>query len=72
MNAKDQAKIDNTKASMKAGAYIPPVLCLPDGRVIDGAYRVIAARELGIQISIIVLDLPVGITDPTLLTTWMD
>ncbi len=68
----DRKMIDDTKKNLMAGTKMPPVIALQDGTVLDGAHRVIAARELGIGIPVIYLNIPIVFADPNDLYTWMD
>ncbi len=65
-------RIESVKAKARVGFEISPILALRDGTVVDGAHRVIAARELGIPISVVFLDLIAESVDPNMLKTWLD
>lgn len=52
------------KAAIKRTGYIAPVLVSRNGVVLDGNRRVQAARELGISVPAVYLDIDVQMVDP--------
>lgn len=71
MTGDDRQKIENCKENYRRGMKFTPVIALRSGKVLDGAHRVIAARELQMPIEVVYLDAIAIQENPYFLDTWL-
>lgn len=57
---------------LKHKRWLQPILITEDNVVVDGAHRVVAAREMGVKLAAIRLPFLIEEVDPNLLDTWLD